>query len=110
MHRCLQYGTDLVSIHDTDEQKFVVDQAKKAGFHNGMWIGLFDRNVEGGFVWSDGSPVQYVNWSRNEPNDYREQEDCVEMYLHENSYRWNDNNCGRLNYWACKIRVGEQAL
>lgn len=87
------------------EQNFVMQQAKQAGF-NSVWIGLGDRNLEGGFVWSDGSPVQFTSWSRREPNNYLGQEDCVEANPAGSKSNWNDLTCGQLRYFACKIRVG----
>ena len=106
VQRCRQYGADLISIHSTAEQKFVMDKAIKAGFSRSLWIGLGDRNVEGGYVWSDGSPVQYTNWYNNEPNNYYGQEDCVEAYLSRNSKNWNDQTCEQLRYFGCKIKLG----
>ena len=40
-----------------------------AGAVDAHHIGLSDRSKEGGFIWSDGSPVAYVNWRDGEPND-----------------------------------------
>ena len=45
------------------------------------WIGFNDILTEMNFMWSDGSPVRYTNWAENEPNNYRQSEDCVGMYL-----------------------------
>ena len=33
-----------------------------------------------GFVWSDGSPVNFINWSAGQPDDYFGGEDCVETW------------------------------
>ena len=32
-----------------------------------FWIGLHDTNVEGGFVWSDGAPLAYLNCNGSPP-------------------------------------------
>ncbi len=36
-------------------------------------------SLTSGFVWSDGSPLNYVNWARGEPNDAGGGEKCGEM-------------------------------
>ena len=46
------------------------------GYH---YIGMSDLSAEGGFIWSDGTPVAYVNWNDGEPNNAGE-EDCVVLW------------------------------
>jgi hypothetical protein len=36
--------------------------------------------VANGFIWSDGSPVNFVNWNSGEPNNVNGGENCVEMF------------------------------
>ena len=48
---------------------------------------MSDLSAEGGFIWSDGTPVAYVNWNDGEPNNAGE-EDCVVL--------WPD--IGKLNF------------
>ena len=71
----------LASIHTYEEQRLAVqachsDQLSTtwagtdARIPHGCWIGLNDVAVEGGFVWTDGSAVDYVNWYSGEPNEY----------------------------------------
>ena len=45
-----------------------------------FWIGLSALTTTSGFVWSDGTPVNFVNWSPGEPNDANGGENCVEQY------------------------------
>ena len=106
--RCHQHGANLISIHSEEEQNFVVGHANKSWFSASMWIGLNDRNLEGGYVWSDGSPVQFTNWDSREPNDMKGQEDCVELNLDtKTTNKWNDERCGMLRSFGCKIRRGK---
>lgn len=37
------------------------------GEGGGCWIGLNDMGHEGSFEWSDGSPLDFVNWNRASP-------------------------------------------
>ena len=45
-----------------------------------FWIGLHQISVTNGFVWSDGSPLNFINWSGGQPDDYFGGEDCVEIW------------------------------
>ena len=45
-----------------------------------FWIGLNQLTVANGFVWSDGTPVNFVNWNGGEPNNVNGGENCVEMF------------------------------
>ncbi|KAM5238000.1 low affinity immunoglobulin epsilon Fc receptor [Ctenodactylus gundi] len=86
----------LVSIHSTDEQDFLTKHAHKEG----SWIGLRDLDMEGEFVWMDGSPMDYSNWQLGEPNNAEPSEDCVMM---KGSGKWNDAHCRSwLDAWVCE--------
>lgn len=103
--RCVQYGADLVSLHSQNEVSFVVHQAQSAKWTHSLWIGLNDRNVEGGYVWSDGSPVSFTHWSRGQPNNWFGQQDCLEMFTNRATANWNDLACNQIRNFACKISV-----
>jgi hypothetical protein len=73
---CRQNYAALASIHSIEEQQLaaaacssmngVSDQAANGGY--GCWIGFEDSAAEGGFVWTDGSSVDFVNFAPGEPN------------------------------------------
>ena len=44
-----------------------------------FWIGLSQLSTTSGFVWSDGTPVNFVNWAGGEPNNANGGENCAEM-------------------------------
>ena len=84
---CRNQGGSLASIHSPEEQDQAVevcssvrtdattgatingDQATHGGY--GCWIGFEDSASDGGFVWTDGSNVDYVNFFPGEPNGNR---------------------------------------
>ena len=57
-----------------------------------------------GFLWSDGSPVDFLSWGQGEPNDKYEQEDCVMKNKYGSG--WNDDNCYKTKKVVCKILKG----
>ncbi|CAH7282522.1 Fcer2a [Phodopus roborovskii] len=92
---CSDLEGRLVSIHSQEEQDFLTKHINKDS-----WIGLRDLNVEGQFIWMDGSPVGYSNWSPGEPNNAEQGEDCVMM---RESGQWNDYYCRSfLDAWVCE--------
>lgn len=99
---CRQYGGDLTSIHSQAENDFLNDNYNRlrdsTSFPFRMFLGLNDQNTEGGFQWSDGSPLNYLNWNSGEPNN-AENEDCVEMIADHG--KWNDNSCDEMYGYTC---------
>ena len=65
------------------------------------WIGLNDQSAEGGYIWSDGSPVSYINWAEGEPNNYGDGEDCATIVV-GNGGTWNDDGCEREKPGVCQ--------
>uniref|UniRef100_A0A8C6L8C7 Mannose receptor, C type 1b n=1 Tax=Nothobranchius furzeri TaxID=105023 RepID=A0A8C6L8C7_NOTFU len=98
---CRAIGGDLLSIHSAAELH--------VGRGGGRaWIGLHVADPNAGYVWSDGSPVNYLHWSDGEPNNFNNDESCAEFTIHnwDESGSWNDLNCESYNDWLCQIRAG----
>ena len=71
------------------------------------WLGgRRDPGNRNNFVWSDGTPWDYRNWARCEPDD-NGVEDCAHMWeaghlpLAER-HKWNDRACSHLRTFVCK--------
>ncbi|KAL1772868.1 low affinity immunoglobulin epsilon Fc receptor isoform X1 [Sigmodon hispidus] len=93
---CTDLEGRLVSIHSQAEQDFLMKHSNKKD----SWIGLRDLDMEGQFIWMDGSPVDYSNWNPGEPNNAGQGEDCVMM---RGSGQWNDAFCrSYLDAWVCE--------
>ena len=74
---CQNIGSDLVSIHTTKELEYITQISGQKGGR--WWLGLNQlATFSQGFVWSDGSPLNLVNWERGEPNNADGGELCVE--------------------------------
>ncbi|XP_037360593.1 low affinity immunoglobulin epsilon Fc receptor [Talpa occidentalis] len=92
---CRNLQGQLVSIHSQEEQDFLTRHASRTE----SWIGLRDLDVEGEFVWMDGTTPDYSNWRPGEPNNGGQGENCVMM---QGSGQWNDAYCRNLlDNWVC---------
>lgn len=102
---CVSRGGHLASIHYQYEEDFLALYSKGTS----KWIGLRRNPTEGGYSWSDGSPLSHTNWGPGEPNDHLGREECVEMVSSTNgTYSWwNDLNCDAHQDWICMIPKGQ---
>uniref|UniRef100_A0A3P9IWG7 Mannose receptor, C type 1b n=1 Tax=Oryzias latipes TaxID=8090 RepID=A0A3P9IWG7_ORYLA len=100
---CTAIGGDLLSFHSKD------DLVAGRGRHSRAWIGLSAPNLDLGYLWSDGSPVNFQHWSNGEPNNKNNIESCTEfsMYGWDMEGSWNDNQCEKYNSWFCQIPLGK---
>ena len=68
----------------------------------GVWIGANDKDVEGTWVWTDGSAWKLENWRTGEPNN--DHEHCAEMKANVQNGKWNDVQCAGPDFFEfiCK--------
>ncbi|XP_030257783.1 macrophage mannose receptor 1-like [Sparus aurata] len=98
---CRAIGGDLLSIHSAVD----IQEDRR---YSDAWIGLSAPDTNNGYVWSDGSPVNYQHWDDNEPNNHNNAESCAELRLYKlgRGGSWNDAQCEKPNGWLCQIRAG----
>ncbi|XP_061589669.1 macrophage mannose receptor 1 [Cololabis saira] len=105
---CISRGANLVSIHSQEEEEFLSLYSKASS----KWIGLKHNPTEGGYSWSDGTPLSHTNWGYGEPNNHEGREECVEMVSSNNGTHswWNDLNCDAHQDWICMISKGKTPI
>ncbi|XP_013788971.1 macrophage mannose receptor 1-like isoform X1 [Limulus polyphemus] len=93
---CFQQGGSLVSIHSKAEL-IMISLSFRREFQNlhSLWSGLV-RKHDGGFIWSDSRPVNFVFWADNEPDNLKEQ--CVQI---AENLTWYDKDCSLLAGYIC---------
>ena len=95
-------GTSLASIHsEADNLEATSLCVPQSGDKRpGCLIGLNDLSDERvsdptGWLWTDGTTTEYLNWHQGEPNDYYHRyhvdEDCVLLYKADGT--WYDSIC-----------------
>ncbi|XP_049454404.1 macrophage mannose receptor 1-like [Epinephelus fuscoguttatus] len=95
---CLNEGGDLVSIHNVEDQSFVISQLGYTSTDE-VWIGLNDRKTEGLFEWIDHSPVSFTSWEFGKPAVSTDLKDCV-LIRGENG-NWADHVCEEKHGYIC---------
>lgn len=68
---CEGQGGHLVTIGSKGEQEFIESMLKNQGQRNSYWIGG-TRSMSGRVSWIDGTPFNYTNWAKGQPDNPRE--------------------------------------
>lgn len=95
---CLQQDANLLSINEIHEQTYI--NGLLTGYTSTLWIGLNDINVNGGWQWSDGSPLKFLNWESDQPGN-SEEENCAVIRT-ELSGAWQTRDCYNAMPYVCK--------
>jgi hypothetical protein len=122
---CIRMGGHLASIHSDAANDAVMDAGGAdayIGFHD-LFLetgcigdGNSADDHDTGFVWTDGTAVDYTNWAGGEPNDWNGSaaggancdaatdgaggEDCTHM---RGDGLWNDAGCGGGRSYICEM-------
>ena len=68
---CLSRGGDLASITSLRVKNWLYYRLRAVSpWSRFFWIGLNDRDMNGHFYWSDGSPYRLKAWFPGAPSDY----------------------------------------
>ncbi|KAG8005157.1 Lactose-binding lectin l-2 [Nibea albiflora] len=101
---CVSQKANLVSIHSEEEHNFIKDLIMNFDHNRGpTWIGLSDTQKEGGWMWSDGSAVDFVLWSATQPSNKGGTEDCASINFGA-ALKWNDILCSQKLTFVCEAR------
>ncbi|XP_031627767.1 perlucin-like protein, partial [Contarinia nasturtii] len=90
---CRSRGMDLVSIKSHEENLDVLTFIRDAGFvDESFWTAgtiLGDTR----YYWiNDDVRFRYTDWSNGQPDNYQNQEQCMQLRS-EYNFRWNDESC-----------------
>ncbi|KAM6978356.1 C-type lectin domain family 4 member E-like [Tautogolabrus adspersus] len=95
---CRDRGADLVIVDSIEEQEFLTNNIKRR-----TWIGLSDRDNEGTWKWTDGTPLTQAYWEPGEPNNAGGKEHCGHLFPdRKKEENWNDVECDQSMLWICE--------
>lgn len=67
--QAVSLGGHLATINDADENSWVYNTFTSNGtISRGLWIGLYDENLDQHWQWASGEPVTFTTWGYREPN------------------------------------------
>jgi hypothetical protein len=92
------FGGHLVTINDLAENQWVLSTFDEfeGEFIGKLWIGFYQPNNVGDWVWSSGEAITYTNWADGEPNNDLSGEWVAAMYRfnttpeNQTMGKWND--------------------
>lgn len=84
---------------------FFPDRTDRCNSNGGYtaWTGGRYETKKMYFIWSEsGEKVNYTNWNPHNPDNYRNQEHCIQML---DCGRWNDFNCDQKLAFICEKNI-----
>ena len=102
---CQKEGGHLASANSRVIEAYISkekDKRKLSSLHSQhLWIGGSDKEKEGVWKWSDGSPWKFTKWNRGQPTSVSE-ENCLQYYGgRTNAIRWSDRPCSEEGNFVC---------
>lgn len=104
---CRDTGGDLVSIHSRIEDLLLKALADEAHYYETAWLGLNELDPTRGYAWSDDSPMDYINWAYDQPDNHLGLELCVTTDL-PYDMDWTVRHCDSHFDWICQIKKGAE--
>ncbi|XP_078688578.1 polycystin family receptor for egg jelly-like isoform X2 [Branchiostoma floridae x Branchiostoma belcheri] len=108
---CDAEGAKLAMPKDQATHDFIVELRNHFHTNINLWIGLNDIDVEGDFVWEDGTPLgNLTRWFPNQPNNVNRLQHCAVLTPETNPYpnQWRDDKCS--NTWGVICEKAEGGL
>ncbi|XP_068444466.1 C-type isolectin Sp-CL4-like [Clinocottus analis] len=100
---CESLKSELVPMKTIEQSWNAVCLTMRASIKNkSVWIGV--RRSGGKFIHADGSKLEVGLWAPGQPDNYGEDEDCVEVN-HKEWGLWNDDNCSDENAFMCAKKM-----
>nr|KAF6353018.1 CD302 molecule [Pipistrellus kuhlii] len=90
-NQCTDHGADMISIHNEEENAFILDTLKKQWKSpDDILLGMFFDTDDQSFKWFDKSNMTFGKWT-----DEDEEEDLVDTcaFLHTTTGEWKKGNC-----------------
>ncbi|GFR71574.1 perlucin C protein [Elysia marginata] len=100
--QCSRLDGHLVEIDDRAEYNFVVKKLNKVS-GNHFFTGGNDLKKEKDwrFFYSN-RPISFTKWHESQPDNYRGNEDCLEIRKDLGDYDYNDNSCTFTGKFICE--------
>ncbi|XP_005187789.2 lectin subunit alpha [Musca domestica] len=108
-HECARRNLQLVEIQSESKNQALVKLLKSIfGTSTSLWLGGNDQfnseiSTNRPFYWSaSGKGMTYSYWYPGEPNNERNQENCVQTFAYSPDFQWNDVTCTNQYGFICE--------
>ncbi|XP_056656024.1 pulmonary surfactant-associated protein D-like isoform X2 [Monodelphis domestica] len=98
LQSCRQAGGQVASPRNAAENMAI--QEIVTVYNKAAFLGMTDMKTEGKFIYPTGESLSYSNWAPGEPNNDKDEEDCVEIFTNG---KWNDKRCGESCLIICQF-------
>ncbi|XP_035678932.1 uncharacterized protein LOC118417473 [Branchiostoma floridae] len=102
---CEAEDAKIAMPKDQAAHDFIVQYRNQFYNNINLWIGLNDINVEGDFVWEDGTPLGSLSrWFPRQPNNGNGLQHCAVLTPETNPYpnQWRDDDCSYTRAAICE--------
>ncbi|XP_073724565.1 ladderlectin isoform X1 [Misgurnus anguillicaudatus] len=101
---CQSVDANLASVRSTIEHNFLLSLIVPPT--TSAWVGGHDGEIDGQWLWSDGSQFDFTGWCSGEPNNYQgNPENCL-LINFNNNHCWNDGQCSSAMSYICAKPLG----
>ncbi|XP_056614710.1 ladderlectin-like [Triplophysa dalaica] len=94
---CQSLDANLASVRSKAQNEFLLSLMPVS---TRVWIGGHGGEMKQQWLWTDGSPFDYTNWCKTEPNNKGGSEHCLEINWTSNTC-WNDEACSTTSGYIC---------
>ncbi|XP_069835331.1 mannose-binding protein C-like isoform X2 [Dendropsophus ebraccatus] len=98
---CREAGGALATPRSAAENIATQEILHTKGESSKAFLGISDLQVEGIFRYITGEKIIFTNWNLGEPNNSKDNEDCVEI---QDNGKWNDIPCNLLRLVICEFQ------
>ncbi|XP_068111592.1 mannose-binding protein C-like [Hyperolius riggenbachi] len=98
---CKEAGGNLATPKSAAENSAIQEILSTKGEATKAFLGMSDLQVEGIFKYLTGEKITFTNWNLGEPNNSKDNEDCVEI---QDNGKWNDIPCNLLRLVICEFQ------
>ena len=106
--QCQDIFGQLASVTSDTIHQYVLEGMKRRDL-DFVWLGGTDKDKEGTWKWTDGSPFEFTGWRPKQPDNYKGREDCLHMYRlgkwTDNRGKWNDLRCDTKLHFLCAQKI-----
>ncbi|XP_062301006.1 type-2 ice-structuring protein-like [Scomber scombrus] len=101
---CQSMNANLASVHNIHDYHEIQKLILRVSYEfTPAWIGGSDAQVEGVWLWSDGSHFTYQNWCSGQPdNDFGQH--CLLINYGEKKC-WDDDRCNSPRPFVCAKKI-----